>query len=82
MFGHPSEHLFWAPDPRDDLAFTLYAIDIEEQRDAKDQIIAGLQSGEYAPQSSFEQFKAVMEDVFPVSRHFSAQDWADIKTFW
>ena len=29
MFGHPAEDLLWAPDPRDDLAFTMYAMDCE-----------------------------------------------------
>ena len=32
-FGHPSEHLIWAPDPRDDLAFTMYVMEEEEHRD-------------------------------------------------
>ena len=31
MFGHPAEDLLWAPDPRDDLAFTMYAMDEEHQ---------------------------------------------------
>jgi len=31
MFGHPAEDLIWAPDPRDDLAFTLFAMDCEHQ---------------------------------------------------
>ena len=31
MFGHVSEHLIWAPDPRDDLPFTLYAMESEHQ---------------------------------------------------
>ena len=29
MFGHPVDNLLWAPDPRDDLAFTMYAMDCE-----------------------------------------------------
>ena len=31
-YGHPSEHLIWAPDPRDDLAFTMYVMEEEERR--------------------------------------------------
>ena len=30
--GHPSEHLIWAPDPRDNLAFTMYAMDCEHEK--------------------------------------------------
>ena len=29
--GHMSEHLIWAPDPNDDVAFTLYAAESEHQ---------------------------------------------------
>lgn len=32
-YGHMSEHLIWAPDPRDDLAFTMYVMEEEEHRD-------------------------------------------------
>lgn len=31
-YGHPSEHLIWAPDSRDDLAFTMYATDCEHEK--------------------------------------------------
>ena len=69
MFGHPSEALFWAPDSRDDLAFTMYATEREEINDTKDQIIAGLVSGELDPQSSFLLFREVMSEVFPISKN-------------
>ena len=31
MCGHRAENLLWAPDPRDDLAFTLYTMDCEHK---------------------------------------------------
>ena len=31
MFGHSVDNLLWAPDPRDDLAFTLFAMDCEHE---------------------------------------------------
>ena len=42
MFGHPAEDLIWAPDPRDDLAFTMYAMDCEHQ-DAYDKAVEMIQ---------------------------------------
>ena len=82
MLGHPSEALFWAPNSRDDLAFTMYATEREEIRDAKDQIIAGLVSGEYAPESTFFDFKEAMTDIFPIANHFDDKDWDDIRAVW
>lgn len=34
--GHMSEHLIWAPDARDDLAFTMYAMDCEHEKAARE----------------------------------------------
>ena len=82
MFGHPSEALFWAPDSRDDLAFTMYATEREEINNAKDQIVAGLISGEISPQSTFLLFMDVMSEVFPMSKNFTDEDWDDIRAVW
>ena len=80
--GHMSEHLVWAPDPRDDVAFNLYAMEEEEIREAKSQIITGLVAGEYAAGNSFDFFKRDMLEIFPISNQFNDQDWLDIYAFW
>lgn len=82
MSGHFSEHLIWAPDSRDDLAFTMYAMEEEEIRDAKDQIIAGLVSGKYAPGVTFYGFKEAMIGFFPIAENFTDKDWDDIYAVW
>jgi len=82
MVGHPSEALFWAPDPRDDLAFTMYAIKEEEIRDTKDQIVVGLVSGKYAPGATFYGFKEAMIGLFPIAENFTDKDWDDIYAVW
>lgn len=82
MVGHPSEHLFWAPDSHDDLAFTMYATEREEIRDAKNKIIAGFVSGEYAPESTFFDFKEAMMEIFPIAKNFDDKDWDDIRAVW
>ena len=77
MTGHPHDGLIWAPDPRDDLAFTLYAIDSETQ-DLKDEVSAYIASlgTHYA---SLEDMINDLRVIFPDAKHiFSLHDWSDI----
>ena len=73
MFGHPSENLFWAPDPRGDLAFTLYATSIEEHNMLMDKI-----REEFPPEPhsmDMRDFMIAVQDTFPESENLDWSDW-------
>ena len=82
MFGHPSEGLLWAPDSRDDLAFTLYAMDCEERDNIKTEIINQLVSGELERGNNFEDFVRFLSYDVSAIQSWSDADWDDIYPYW
>lgn len=82
MVGHMSEHLIWAPDSRDDLAFTMYAIENEERDSVKANIINELRSGFIYRQNSFYEFVNDLNSSFPGANKLSDKDWDDIYPYW
>ena len=77
MCGHPHDGLIWAPDPRDDLAFTMYAIN-EEVDDLKNEITHHLNTLNY-PYQSVEDMINDLGVIFPDARHIlNYHDWVDL----
>ena len=73
MFGHPSEHLFWAPDPFDDFAFTLYAISIEEHDKLMDKIREAFPPEPHC--MDMRDFMIAVQDTFPEAENLDWSDW-------
>ena len=80
--GHMSEHLIWAPDARDDFAFTMYAIDCEEVDDIKASIINQLQANSIDRCEYFSDFVGSLVLSFGGANRLTDKDWDDIYPYW
>lgn len=78
MTGHPHDGLIWAPDPHDDLAFTLYAKECSEIDELKAEIAHYVNQLEY-PYTTVQDMIRELSEVFPETKSmFNIYDWTEM----
>lgn len=82
MFGHPSEHLIWAPDPRDDLAFTMFAMEQERHKDMIDTLNNYIMGGYMIKCDTFNEFISSICASNPEYSELTEGDWDKVLPYW